>query len=235
MIKKERKKTGSQSNKQYSFLGITLIFYQKRNDSISGFLKSYSVKRKAYDALISNIEQIASLETKQNKVIYLGINDIYKVSGKASAGELLGRSSLYDLNTYRLAKSLIGSSLDSSSFLDRNEMRNCSLIYYYSGRKRKFTFTVLTILESESQEQFYEQAYKIGTCPKFLKKIKQNSSDSINLKNVHFVGVESSFTIRDLYVTGCYQEFNASFGHIHFIKEELMSEKKIVKSLSKII
>lgn len=235
MTKKGIKTAGSQGNKQTSFLGITLIFYQKENGLINGFLKSYSVKRKAYEVLMSRVEQIVRLETEQNRVIHLGINDIYKVSGKALAGEFLGRSSLYDLNTYKSAKGLIGSRLDSSSFLDRNEMRNCSLLYYYSGRKRKFTFTVLTILESESQEQFYEKAYELGTCPYFLKKIEQNSSDSINLKNVHFVGVESSFTIKDLHATGCYQEFNASFDHIDLIKEELMSEKEIAKSLSRII
>ncbi len=165
------------------YIGITLAFYEEKADSVFGILKSLVV-----DAKKSNVVNVAN--TLGNKIAdyydcnYLGINDVFFVSGEPKVGEILGRTSYYDYNVISKARKLKSEfpNIETGKFLS-------TLIYFCSNDiGEKFTLTVLTILEL-TKSNFEAQIEQIVNDTKLKNKIIEISVDGI--KTIDLVGIEN--------------------------------------------
>ena len=108
--------------------GVTLLFKIKNSQEIKGVLKSLVIDTSTQD-FFESVLDIAKKIEKPYDYNYLGLNDIFVVSGIAQEASLLGRTTFYELNELSKAKTIISKEF---SYNDSTELKtfNCSLVYF---------------------------------------------------------------------------------------------------------
>ena len=193
-------------------VGVTFVFYEKRTDSIFGILKSLVLEVEKVN-FNNKTDEIGNKIANHYGYFYLGINDVFSVTGKTKNGEILGRTTYYEYDKIVKAKTL-KNNFFKNPFDYKINICACSLIYFCENDKgEKFTITVVTIVESEIIN-FENYIQNIANKEEFKNKIIKISIDG--LTKLDYIGIES-FKEIDL-------EFN--------IFETLYSEFKNLDSLS---
>jgi len=171
-------------------IGITLLYSVTEENNLLGVLKSYVIECKdkysVIDAAYKKAEEQINLNYSNYK--FIGIEDVFSVTGKVAHGELMGRSTLFDIDSIDKAKELTRSEKD----LDVSKQANyyCgSLVYFYEGEKG-YAFTILAIVKETSKESVFKTLRDEATNNKTLDKIIENSVDSIVKNKIKFVGIE---------------------------------------------
>lgn len=210
-------------------IGVTLIFKKKNVKKISGILKSIVVKSSQ-----KNIKK--EIEKKVNEIsdfynyIYLGVSDVFFVSGDIQEREILGRTTYYDLDTIKKAKSLISKELLDNEH-EKEQTLNYSLIYFCKNlNEESFTIVVVTILNSFG-DSLIKTGELIGNDVSFIQKIKDNSVEKIN--SAKFIGINDiGETDLDFNVI---QTFYADFKSMKSLEMEIISDKEMELKLDDII
>jgi len=171
-------------------IGITLLHSVTEGNKLVGVLKSYVIECKDKHSVIDVAYKKAKDQINLNFPDYkfLGIEDIFSVTGKVAHGELMGRSTLYDIDSIDKAKELIQSEND----IDVKSQANyyCgSLIYFYKGKK-SYSFSILTIVRGESKEAAIINLRNVATDSKMLNNIIRYSVEPILINKIQFVGIE---------------------------------------------
>ena len=205
-------------------IGITLVFKEKDNDLISGVLKSLVLDSKI-DDFKNEVNELGNKIAKYYDYTFLGINDVFTVSGEAKQGEILGRTSYFDYDDITKAKELKNEFLknETGTFLS-------SLIYFCSNKiGEKFTLTVLTILELTNTD-FEKQIQQIADEVKFKNKIIEISVDGID--ELNFIGVES-LEKTDLKFN-VFETLYSNFDSLDILSEEIISSNDLDEILNDI-
>lgn len=199
------------------YTGVTLLFYDEKPDSILGILKSLVLETKKSE-LVNRANILGKKIASADNYTYLGINDIFIVSGEAKEGEILGRTSYFDYNDIDKAKQLMNEfhKIETGKFL-------CSLIYFCSNNMgEKFTITVLTILELTTTP-LKKQIEKIVNEIKFKNKIVEISVDRID--KIDFIGIES-LEKTDLKFN-VFETLYSDFDNLEILNEEILSSSDL--------
>lgn len=166
-------------------IGATLIFKEDNAESVSGILKSLVMTSTKND-LINDVNKWASEISQFYGYEFIGINDFFFVSGEIKQGQMLGRTTYYNLNTINKSKSLVPDefSFDSSS---ESKNFNCSLVYFCKNlNKEKFTISVITLLNSTAS-LVVDAADNIANKISFKEIIKTTSID--NIDSLNYIGI----------------------------------------------
>lgn len=202
-------------------LGITLLFQKESRSDIIGVLTSLCIdttKMSFYNDILQQAIRISDCCNLK----YLGINDIYKVTGKPAVGEILGRTLYDELTTEKEAKHLASFDIQSLSRTDSN-IKSCSLVYFCKDNYSKtFTITVLTLLDlgvNDIQKKLTTMANSLS----FLNKIKEVSVEKII--SIEFIGVEDVFKMDSR--LNIFEISEGTFDTFQELQKEIMNDKEI--------
>lgn len=214
-------------------IGITLLFSVTEDNNLLGVLKSYVIECKDKYSVIDKAFKKAEDQINLNYPNYkfLGIEDVFSVSGKVGQIELMGRSTLFDIGSLTKAKELVGNEKDLDVSNESNYYCG-SLVYFYEGGikgEKGYAFTILATVKGESKEIAFKNLKDIATNSKTIDKIAQNSVESIVVNKIIFVGIEDIEAItEDVENGGSFQvlfndEFNTEIDLLSMLpsKEEL--------------
>jgi hypothetical protein len=213
-------------------IGVTIVFKKIEPLKIKGVLKSTIVDFNMND-LTRSILSVGSEIAKANDYVYLGVNDIFIVSGTATEGQIMGRTTFYELDTIKKSKTLLHSDFsydENTSF----KFFNCSLIYLCKSKQNeKFTLSILSIVNS-STDEVISKVELMAQDILFLKKIKLFSIKEI--EEIKFIGIADICDI-DLKFN-VFQSFYNEFDNIAALKKEVLSKKEfelMIKDITPII
>lgn len=204
-------------------VGVTLLFKEKESNNVKGVLKSTVIDSDASD--LHKLANNKGLEIASHyNYEYLGINDLFTVSGEVKNGEVLGRATFYDLNDIEKSKSLISNNNFAYNPETASKSFNCSLVYFCQNiNKESYTISILSILESVTINEVYTMAKSLAINNDFINKIKSNSID--DLHELEFIGIEDICDIKlDFNV---FQTFYSDFETISALKKELLSKDEL--------
>ena len=208
-------------------IGATFLFKNNNSQKLKGVLKSVVIDA---NNMIESTKIISDKISNYYNYNYLGINDLFLVSGEAKSGELLGRTTYYELNSLEKSRSLISSNKIMLNDENISKTYNCSLVYFCENAVEKFTISVLSIVKSNNHEIIFD-VESLAENVEFLRKIKSNSLEEI--KEIEFIGIEMICNI-DLKF-GVFQSFYSDFDIIEDIKDELLSNEEITEILADIL
>ena len=209
-------------------IGVTLLFKKNNTKFVSGILKSIVVTSTKTD-LKNEINKRANEISKFYDYEFIGVNDVFFVSGLIMQGEILGRTTDYDLDTLSKAKSIVSTefSFDDSS---KSKQFNCSLVYFCKNFDNdKFTISIITVLNS-SVSSVIEDANHIANDTPFIEKIKANSIEKI--ESIEYLGIEDIGEVELEF--GVFQSFYAEFNDEKSLKDEIISKDEMFSKLSDI-
>lgn len=175
-------------------IGITLLYSLTEENNLLGVLKSYVIECKdkysVIDVALKKAEEQVSLNYSNYK--FLGIEDIFSITGNVAQSKLMSRSTLYDIDSITKAKKLLRSGKD----LDVNILINyyCgSLVYFYergTGSEKGYAFTILATVKAESKEVAFKKLRNVAMNTETIDKIIDNSIEFIVADRIKFVGIE---------------------------------------------
>lgn len=210
-------------------IGVTLLFKKNNSKVVSGILKSIVVTSTKID-LKNKIDNRANEIAKFYDYKFIGINDVFFVSGEIMQGEILGRTTDYDLDTLSKAKSIVSTefSFDDSS---KSKHFNCSLVYFCENFDNdKFTISIITVLNSLTSSVI-EDANHIANDISFIEKIKANSIEKI--ESIKYLGIEDIGEVELDF--GVFQSFYAEFDDEESLKGEIISKDEMFSKLKDIV
>jgi len=94
-------------------LGITLLFKENKTQTVSGVLKSMVMELDMKD-FDFEVEKSAAEISNFYDYQFVGVNDIFVVTGNVVEGEILGKTNYWELDTLKKSKSLISDKLSLS-------------------------------------------------------------------------------------------------------------------------
>lgn len=210
-------------------LGVTLLFQKTNRTYIVGVLTSLCIETTSISFYNDVLEQATRISDHYN-LKYIGINDIYKVTGKPAVGEVLGRILYNELKTLKDAETLASFDVWSLSKTDSN-IRTCSLVYFCKDSYSKtFTITVLTLLNLEVND-IQKELEAMANSHSFLNKIKEVSAEKII--DIKFIGVEDIFKMDSK--LNIFEISEGTFNTLKELQEEKMRENEINIKLNLIV
>jgi len=174
-------------------VGITLLYSILEKGRNIGVLKSYVIDCLDKYSVIQEAEKKAKqqVDLRHPNYKFLGIEDVFTVTGEVREGELMGRTTLYDIDSVEVAKKMV---MNDSDFAKKSEYSSnnfCgSLIYFYEGDKEKYAFTIYAITIGAINE-VVKNLKDIATSGQFIKKIIDTSVESMEITKVSFLGIEN--------------------------------------------
>lgn len=205
------------------YLGITLIFKENDKQLISGILKS-SVVNVEIDNCKNEATKFGNMIADFYDYTFLGINDVFSVSGEVKKGEVLGRTTYYELDTITKAKRIVNNSVfDELNFDDEFKKFKCSLVFFCQNTlNEKYTITVNSILENKNKA-LKNNLKTLGENKSFQNKVIRMAKD--DLRNLEYIGVES-INETDLNFK-VFETFYSEFDNITQLTEEQISDKEL--------
>lgn len=210
-------------------LGVSLLFKENNLKKISGVLKSLVLTVNRVN-IEFEINIIASEIADFYDYKFIGINDVFYISGYLEQGAFLGRTTYYELYSKQKAKSIVSKKI---SFNDDSASTgfNCSLVYFCSNIDgKKFTISVVTILIS-CVDKAVDDASLLANSKIFIGLIIKNSVESI--KTIEYLGIdeigETDFKFN------VFQTFYADFSKLSDIKKQILSDKELRVKLAEIL
>jgi len=210
-------------------IGVTLLFKKDNVKVVAGILKSIVVTSTKTD-LKNKINNRANEISKFYDYKFIGINDVFFVSGEIIQGEILGRTTDYDLDTTFKAKSIVSKNFDFD-ITSKSKQFNCSLVYLCKNfDKDKFTISVITVLNSLSTSVI-DDANHIANNTTFMEKIKANSIEKI--ESIKYIGIEDIGETELKF--GVFQSFYAEFNDEKSLEKEIISKNEMLLKLKDIM
>lgn len=204
-------------------IGATLLFKQITKNKVKGILKSIIISEIKKTKVLKETQDRGQEIATHYEYDYLGINDLFSVSGDIEPNAILGRTSFYDLDSLEKSKTLINKEVLWLEEKDNLIFFNCSLVFFCKSiDEDNYTISVLSVIES-SYKEVYNDAKKLGLKQGFQDKIKSNSIEKI--VELHFIGIESVCHI-DLKFD-VFQTFIAEFDNEDELAEELLPDNDI--------
>jgi hypothetical protein len=223
--------------------GITLLFayMQSSYDLIEAQLKSYVISFIDWDNLNYIAKELASKvcenALENESIQYLGIEDVFYVSGCFKQFEILGKSYITECNTINKAQKLL---LDEKNYsFNKSGLSSTSmwylvcLLYFYHDKNinDKLTISCNTPVYSESIKTIKELILETANKEDFIKKIVTKSLDEMDYNNLKYIGVENIYSIEEDPVNnGAFQISYKDFNNIHEIKNILPDESNLKES-----
>ena len=216
------------------YCGVTLLFFQKKDSKYVAFLKSYVLKANNLDELERQVKslleknKIASYENVNNFInetlYYVGIEDIFTVSGAFEEFAMLGKSYLDDHNTLEKTRELL---LNSSNYdcmggePNRYNWFLVSLIFLYEDKKDNdcLAISCLTAVKGIDYIEIIRKITKKAVTKSFKRRILYKTLDRMNYEFLTYVGVENiSDIIEDTEYNGA---FDIVYRDFYSLKELL--------------
>ncbi|WP_010522080.1 hypothetical protein [Aquimarina agarivorans] len=229
-IKKDKNLILNVENKPM-YIGVTFLYKNNNDNLIEVVLISCIIEIPSIKDL-TNIDKKAKEISSKFNYEYLGINDLFHVTGKLTEGEIIGRTSYYELNTFDKSRSLI---MDDSFFKNKSSIINkfyCFTTIYFCKNdiNQNFTISIKSIFKNNSNN-LHQQIHEISKNRTFLKKIISNSIDKI--QSIEFVGIEDLYLI-DLNMD-IFETLFSNINEIQSIEDEIISEKKVKELITDIL
>lgn len=216
------------------FIGLTLLFFQKRKNNYVAFLKSYVIKSNCWDDLQTEVEHIVLAD---KKLTYLGIEDIYYVSGPFREEEVLGKSYIDEIVKIKDAKSLLLKYNEYTCNFQRNKQKEkwflFSLIYFYHDRliNDKLAISCYTPVFANTLKDAKLKIKAICETEIFLKKILPFKLDKMSYANLKYIGIEDvSYIKEDVKGGGAIEESFKEYKEVDEIKELLPPNEKLLSA-----
>lgn len=221
-------------------IGVTLLFYQKKTSNYIAFLKSYILKIKGWNDLQIEIKKIAS----RNKTLeYIGIEDVFHVSGTFGEKEILGKSYIDEVTKIKDAKKLLLKQSKYTCNFQKNKQKGSkwflfSLIYFYHDKNTgdKLSISCFTPILAVNVKNAKVKIRKFCETESFLKKIVLLKLDRMSYTNLKYIGIEDiSFVEEDAEKGGSFEYSFKKYKNNDEIKSLLPPMKKILKSFEQVI
>jgi hypothetical protein len=105
-------------------VGITILYSATKEKNLLGVLKSYVVECNDKYSVIELAHERAKEQIKSIHPGYkfIGIEDVFTVTGKIQEGELMGRSTLFDIESLDKARELVNDNIDFT--IEKNNKYN---------------------------------------------------------------------------------------------------------------
>src|SRR5687768_599351 len=142
--------------------GLTLAFTIKEDKSLIGVLRSYAVSCKDLEglkkkAVTKGAEFIKHTKKNGQQSKYVGVADVSVITGPLKEATIFGQTFFEDLNTLTAAKKMVKKNSQFSFSVSPTRLDNyyySSLVYFFKSAqtKQKFTFTIVTVVQSTSIE-----------------------------------------------------------------------------------
>ncbi len=118
-------------------IGITLLYSVLEVKNLVGVLKSYVVKCQDKTSVIDIAQKKAEEQINlfYPNYTYIGIEDVFTVTGEVVEGELMGRSTLYDVDSVSKAKKLVNNIDYVNETKSNSEYYCANLVYFYEGNE----------------------------------------------------------------------------------------------------
>jgi hypothetical protein len=216
------------------YAGITLLFKKDNFKTVDVYLKSYVISIENFK---SNLKKIVSNELSYNSIEFVGIEDLFFVSGKFKEFSVLGKTTFNEFNTFKKAKNLIR---NQKSYTIKEENINTkflllNLVYFYSDKLKNtnFTITCLVPIKSvkfiNSREMVLDKIQSNG----FKRKIVTEKISRIN--NIEFVGIENLSSVNWNSELSTFQTFFKRFKKNYNVTCLLGDKKEISKKKKQIL
>ena len=200
-------------------IGTTLLFKQNIKNKVKGFLKSIIIEETKKNELLEKVENRGQEIASFYEYEYLGINDLFSVTGDLKPHVILGRSTFYYLDNIEKAKTLLKKEKILLDKDDELKAFNCSLVFFCKNiYGENYTISVLSMIQSY-YKYAYADAEKLGLKSDFQNQIKSNSIKDID--ELKFIGVEDICYI-DLKFN-VFQTFEADFSNDKEFAKELLT------------
>lgn len=179
--------------KKSNAIGVTILFALKSNRTYTGYLKSYVLNVSNWSSLMRSIKEICR---KEINLTYVGIEDVFYVSGPFSESNTLGKSNLFEVNTIKGAKELL---LDKTNYsyhftkpkrTDKTWLK-VSLVYFYHNTKLndKRAMVCMIPVNARNLSEIKMKLAKFIKTEKFLKKAFPGL-DILDYKYLKYIGIE---------------------------------------------
>ncbi|EKT3958431.1 hypothetical protein [Flavobacterium psychrophilum] len=203
------------------YIGVTLVFCKEKHDSIEGILKSLVLNTNKMN-FEDEVHNVANEISEHYNAKYLGINDVFIVSGIPKEGEVLGRISYFEYDDRRKSEKLKGNF--SNTIIDcANRDFLCSIIYFCQNDKKEFyTITVLTVIEL-NDGNFENKIKNIGNDSKFKDKVIETSIDGLN--KLDYIGIERFEEICIEY--NIFERLYSDFENLEFLVKEVIPNNEL--------
>jgi hypothetical protein len=185
-------------------IGVTLLFSLQEDEIFYGLLKSYVIECKDKNNFHQVVTQKVSGKIKLHfsNQRFLGIEDVFSVSGKAEVGEVVGRSTLYDLQSINQAKGLVKKDSEYSFLQIEDNIINpyvcVSILYFYEdNRNTNYTFSVLTLLKNADIKKVVPKAKEIAKSKSFLYKLLKLSANKMYVSKIKYIGIEDIYLVEE--------------------------------------
>lgn len=224
--------------------GITLLFASEQDSSslVEAQLKSYVVQLADWKSLNCIAKDIANDVCKKafanENIKYLGIEDIFYVSGIFNQFEILGKSFIPECNTIKKAQELLIEeelyACNKFELSSSSKWYLVSLLYFYHDKdiKDKLTISCSTPIYSKSIKDIKELVLKTANKEAFVNKIVTESLDEMNFRYLKYIGIENIHLITENpNDNGAFQVLYKDFNNIQEIKNILPKESDLKKSL----
>lgn len=216
------------------FIGVTLLFFQKGKNNYTAFLKSYILKSNSWDDLQKEVEQIVLAD---KKLTYLGIEDIYYVSGSFKENEVLGKSYIDEIVKIKEAKNLLLKQKEYTCNFQINKQKEkwflFSLLYFYHDKLSgdKLAISCFTAIFANTIKDAKLKIKAICETESFLKKILPSQLDKMSYTNLKYIGIEDiSYIKEDVKNGGAIEQNFKKYKEVDAIKELLPPNEKIEKA-----
>jgi len=220
-------------------IGITLLFYSKRKNNYTAILKSYVVKIKDWVDLQFEIKKIVLINKTLN---YVGIEDIFHVSGLFGEKEVLGKSYIDEITKIKDAKKFLLNKKQYSCNFQENKQRKkwflISLIYFYHDKntKDKLSISCLTPIFADNLKNAKVKVETFCKTEAFMKKIVLYELDKMYFINLKYIGIEDiSYVEENAEKGGAYECNFKTYRKIEKIKDLLPSDEIVRESFKKVI
>ncbi|MEM6738431.1 MAG: hypothetical protein AAF620_20430 [Bacteroidota bacterium] len=206
-------------------VGITLLYSVLEESNLIGILKSYVIDCQNKYSIISEAQKKAEqqIDLLYPNYKFLGVEDVFTVTGEVKEGELMGRSTLYDIDSIEEARKMVVN--DTVFAIKAKNVINhyCgSLVYFYEGDEEKYAFTINAITKGEIKE-VVENLKGLAASDKTINKIVKSSVESLDINKINFLGIEDINVITEDIAQG------GSF--LVLYNEEVQNEKELLSIL----
>ena len=217
-------------------VGITLL-YVLEQEELCGALKSYVVTCSDINSLKSAVANKVNEQSKYYPTHkFLGLEDVFVVSGEVAEGELLGRTTFYELKREVEATKLLKDKNTYSSNFQTvavgGDSFNVSLLYFNNNKideNDSFAFSVITVLRAPDFFETEVKAIKIANSNEFLEKIINNSVYPLLRENISFLGIEDIAIVEENIERGgaYFVLYNKNIRSQNELKEIVLTEFEI--------
>jgi len=205
------------------YIGITFVFYIKRDNIINAVLKSLIV-----DTSLENFKETINIKSEQLSKIfglnYIGINDVFVVGGGFKENTILGRISDYDNNNFKIIASQ-SIELSDKMFNNSNSYYKCVANYKCKDNfLNEFVIEIIILLYLNKLN--FKEKIKFLNEKSFNKDIKNISFD--NLVEIELIGIKE-IDIIDLKDVDnlVFETLYADFKNLNELRKEVLTNNEI--------